>query len=886
MRPSLIKFLFVLALSAVGAEAGVVHGRDTPATTTAAAPKAEISVTTVTSKSETIQMPAKSTSPPKVLGFFPSELERSGRNTEEPFPDGPQTAAVPTTTIAAKDKVVYTKPATISAALTTSVPTKAKRGTKDKRQFGAATVADIFIPIATTEPSAIFPRRTTHQVSRKNVQELDMAAHTNKFYANIFLGTQDRPVVTMPYSVWWSKGDVNGQTGLVNPWGLSVAHVDENQRQYGPTNSVGSAGTGAIEYYYSPIWVRSMHLGATEFSTSTSSIEFAKLRQFYIRVDLFSNKGADSTKKIRSHLCLGQGFVSSEYFGLTPRIESDQLFSSVTRVTTGLRAGLIKYKVTLGDGKRWVIYAEAAAANTAPFTLTLVNNRRLQASGAFFGVIQVAKVGSAASTTIEALLDASAGGMCIKSEATGQVSGSTGSYQINYTRQGGVGPLLMFALPHHVTSFEAATTAAVKTSYTLTSLSKGTMTAVVADQWRLREADMPTNIGWLPVKTGTAAVFPAAALTQLAAVAAQEIAEDFNGQSHLDSMYFSGKALSKFAYVCLTTYHVLNNPALAATCLTKLRNAFAIFPLNQQQYKLAYETKWRGIISEATYITGDNLADFGNGLYNDHHFHYAYFIHAAAVIAYLDTKSLTSSQGTTWLTANKDWVDTLVRDVANPSASDTWFPIYRSFDWWHGHSWAKGLFESLDGKDQESSSEDANFAYSMKMWGHISNQPAMEARGNLMLGVLRRSINTYMLLHPQTSPHPLNPNPNSIHPASFNKNFVVGILFENKAHHTTYFGVQPQHIQGIHMLPLTPVSNYIRTPTFVQGEWNAFFSNGRAEAVTDGWKGILFSNLGLWKPRDSWLFFAATTFQQNWLDGGASRTWALAFAGMLGGASP
>ena len=57
MRPSLIKFLFVFALSAIGAEAGVVHGRDGKApTTTAAAPKAEISVTTVTAQSETIQM--------------------------------------------------------------------------------------------------------------------------------------------------------------------------------------------------------------------------------------------------------------------------------------------------------------------------------------------------------------------------------------------------------------------------------------------------------------------------------------------------------------------------------------------------------------------------------------------------------------------------------------------------------------------------------------------------------------------------------------------------------------------------------------------------------------------------------------------------------------
>ena len=45
-------------------------------------------------------------------------------------------------------------------------------------------------------------------------------------------------------------------------------------------------------------------------------------------------------------------------------------------------------------------------------------------------------------------------------------------------------------------------------------------------------------------------------------------------------------------------------------------------------------------------------------------------------------------------------VNTLVRDASNPSTNDGYFPVSRSFDWYHGHSWAKGLFDSGDGKDQ------------------------------------------------------------------------------------------------------------------------------------------------------------------------------------------
>ncbi len=70
----------------------------------------------------------------------------------------------------------------------------------------------------------------------------------------------------------------------------------------------------------------------------------------------------------------------------------------------------------------------------------------------------------------------------------------------------------------------------------------------------------------------------------------------------------------------------------------------------------------------------------------------------------------------------------LVRDIANPSTRDQYFPVWRCFDWFHGHSWAHGLFDTLDGKDQESSSEDTMHAYALKMWGSVSGDKNMEAR--------------------------------------------------------------------------------------------------------------------------------------------------------------
>lgn len=88
------------------------------------------------------------------------------------------------------------------------------------------------------------------------------------------------------------------------------------------------------------------------------------------------------------------------------------------------------------------------------------------------------------------------------------------------------------------------------------------------------------------------------------------------------------------------------------------------------------------------------------------------------------------------------------------------------------------------------------------------------------------------------------------------------------------------------MLPLTPISPYMRPSQFVIEEWNKYWPGGTATwAITDGWRGILWANIALFDPNTSHLLFRAADFSDAWLDGGASRTWYLSFAGMLGGAA-
>lgn len=154
------------------------------------------------------------------------------------------------------------------------------------------------------------------------------------------------------------------------------------------------------------------------------------------------------------------------------------------------------------------------------------------------------------------------------------------------------------------------------------------------------------------------------------------------------------------------------------------------------------------------------------------------------------------------------------------------------------------------------------------MWGRTIGDSNLEARGNLQLAIQARSLQNYYLYTAD----------NEIEPANFIGNKAAGILFENKIDHTTYFGTNIEFIQGIHMLPLLPSSALTRTSTFVQEEWDVYFSNGRADAAEGGWKGVLYANYALTNPKAAYQFFSQDDFDVSWLDGGASRTWYLALA--------
>lgn len=713
---------------------------------------------------------------------------------------------------------------------------------------------DMFLPVDIVQPAAKFKRRAGHPVPRLGIQGMTEPIHTNKFYSNFFLGSQGFPAFQTPYSLTWSKG-----TGNAMSYGMAISHMEKDQKAFGPRNT--QIPGQPISFYINPLGIQQLIISAKELKQQTV-LKTSDLQMMTGRAHLLPFEG--SPNEIVFPMASGSGFVTALFTNMKPWIQSSVFFRNVAAAPSP-KNGVYKYRMTLEDGKVWLLYAIPDTGVNPNFQL--ISSSLMQGVDNWSGMIQVAKLPN---QKYEALYDNSTGTYPVAGKISGYAKNNVGVYSLSWDKGGAyksTAPLLMFALPHHIQSFTSYSKPAI-TGLQLNTVTKGIATAVSADYWSMQEV-LPVTMGFNPWRAPptTFRNLSRKAIAAIQPIAALEASQDVSAQTNLNSMYYSGKGLSKFATLAYTMHELTDQKDLASALLVKLKAAFNVFAQNQQQFPLLYDTDWKGLVSSASYVTGDSGMDFGNSYYNDHHFHNGYFIHAAAIIGYLDPS---------WIPANKDFVNALVRDTSNPSSKDQYFPVFRSFDPYNGHSWAKGLYETGDGKDQESSSEDAMYAYGLKMWGRTVGDKSMEARGNLMLAILSRSLRNYFLMD----------SSNVNQPSEFIANKVTGILFENKADHVTYFGTNPEYIQGIQMIPLLPFSTYTRQTKFVREEWDAYFSDNAfnpAKNVQGGWKGLLFANLAIINPVDSYKFFSQPSFDNSWLDGGATRAWYMAFAAGIGG---
>jgi len=313
--------------------------------------------------------------------------------------------------------------------------------------------------------------------------------------------------------------------------------------------------------------------------------------------------------------------------------------------------------------------------------------------------------------------------------------------------------------------------------------------------------------------------------------------------------YFSGKILAKFARILLITQELkdicspdddnnlrervpieCHNITLPSKdtfdkALHNLKSSTEIWINGTAETPFVYDMNWGGLVSCGCLFNGetqkcDNIfpdcpafsdkgLDFGHAFFNDHHFHQGYHIYAAATVAHFDHA---------WGREHFEEVLLLIRDFANPSLEDAYFPTYRMKDWYLGNSWAGGIGALYaNGRNQESSSEAIAAYEAVSLFGHVmtqiweeeitttnnNNENISTARhicniGRLLTATELRSANRYWhVLQSQKS--------GRVYPKQY-KPSVVGMMWNMMAQFQTWFGNKPHLVYGIQLLPLTPIA--------------------------------------------------------------------------------
>lgn len=173
-----------------------------------------------------------------------------------------------------------------------------------------------------------------------------------------------------------------------------------------------------------------------------------------------------------------------------------------------------------------------------------------------------------------------------------------------------------------------------------------------------------------------------------------------NGGSFGDDTYWGGKGLTQMA-LNMTFAKETGQTDLYEQSKRKLREALVnwlTYTPGENTKFFSYYPRWGGMLGFDVSYDSDT--------FNDHHFHYGYFIYSAALLC-LEDESFRAGYG--------DLLKMIAKDYANYDRDDTRFPFLRNLDPWAGHSYAGGLGDhgNDNGNGQESSSE------AMQGWGGV-----------------------------------------------------------------------------------------------------------------------------------------------------------------------
>ncbi|MDP6986605.1 MAG: glycosyl hydrolase [Phycisphaerales bacterium] len=324
--------------------------------------------------------------------------------------------------------------------------------------------------------------------------------------------------------------------------------------------------------------------------------------------------------------------------------------------------------------------------------------------------------------------------------------------------------------------------------------------------------------------------------------------------SYISDTYWGGKSLgrtSQLALIADATSDLITRDQLVADLKSGLEEWFSA----DGSAEFAYDSTWGTLIGyPASYGADTEL--------NDHHFHYGYFVWAAAVVARFDPSWAEES-------AWGGMVELLIRDAANWQRSDERFCFLRHFEPYVCHSYAAGHAGFAAGNNQESSSEAINFATGCLMWGETTGRDDIRDLGLFLLAAESAAVEQYWFDVDE-----------QVFPSGMPRD-LAGIVWDAGASYSTWWTANVEEIHGINMLPITGGSLYLgRRADAVSRLWQYFLQENPGEPTV--WHDILWSYQALADPAAALNSFLTTSYTPEGGDSKARTYWWLAALNGLG----
>ena len=192
---------------------------------------------------------------------------------------------------------------------------------------------------------------------------------------------------------------------------------------------------------------------------------------------------------------------------------------------------------------------------------------------------------------------------------------------------------------------------------------------------------------------------------------------------------------------------------------------------------------------------------------NDHHFHYGYYIYAAAQVALRDPDWASDEQ-------YGAMVKEVIGDIACNDRNSSRYPYLRNFSPYEGHAWASGHQSFADGNNQESSSEALNAWAGMILFGEATGNKELRDLGIYLYTTEISAVNNYWF---DTDKDVLDDryryNVDTLEGFDKANTPVVrnqaSMVWGGKYIYGTWWTAEPFQVQGINLLPMNPASFYL-----------------------------------------------------------------------------